>query len=121
MNVRKKAPQEMVSACDILRKMLEHPPVMRPLQIGGGVGISSVGHAIFNSAVSVDTFDEDTNALLRAQFACEKKLVVSPLSKARLFYTTPEHFPAQAEQAEEEKAQAEASRWFPSFGKGASE
>jgi hypothetical protein len=112
----------IVSACDILKEMLSKPPKKQVQRVGGGVGMTGNGQPVWTPSDRIDSTDEDTNRLLRAKFACEQNMVVSPYSSERsLLYTTRDKYPAEVTHAREirEMAAAEADRkknngWFSS-------
>lgn len=104
------SPPEMVSACDILQQMLEHPALKEKQRVSGAYGVSTGGEAIITSSSTIETFDRNTNELTRAKYACERGMVVSPLSgeKSGRFFTTPEEFQRELEKAKRlEKEEAE--------------
>lgn len=112
MNNRSKDDIEMTSACYILQKMLEQPAISRWQRVSGGVGVGMGGHPVITHPRSVNTYDEDTNALLRAQFACNHDMVVSPLSKTSIFYTTKDRFQGELEEAKRISEEQKNSGWF---------
>ena len=104
----------MTSACKILQEMLKHPATKQNHKIGGGIGILLSGDLVFNHSSKLDSYDEDTNVLIRAKFACDHNMVVSPLSTSRMFYTTPENFKFELEEAQRKAVQTKKG-WFSRF------
>lgn len=119
MNNRPKDNQpKMTSACEIYRAMLEHPAIARTHHVGGGVGVTTNGKAIFNPSGNIESYDKDTNDLLRAKFACDAGMVLSPLSnESRMFYTDPEKFNSELEAAQR-IAEENKEGWFSRFRTG---
>ena len=89
----------MTSACESYRKMLQGIPKVQTHEFGGksSFGASTSGNMIFTmppAKEEIVSYDKDTNSLVRAKFACEEGLVVSPFStKETTIFTTPEKFP----------------------------
>ena len=112
MNNRSKLKfSQMTSACFIYEEMMMHPANPHRHVVGGGPGFSTSGNVVFTASDTINTYDEDTNALVRAKFACEKDWVVSPFSKDRLFYTKRENFPADLQAAEHQAEQDAKPFW----------
>lgn len=106
---------EPVSACDIVMEMLTQEMEPRTASANSTVGVDTSGRAIFNPSTKHKTYDEATLAFMRAESACKKNMVVSPLSKNKLvFFTTRESYPAELERAKAEQMQTPRG-WMPGF------
>ncbi|KTC99036.1 hypothetical protein Lgee_1302 [Legionella geestiana] len=100
------------SACDVLEEMLQQLPKVRvdidePRR---SVGVSTDGNISISmqEPVARISLAEDTNALLRAQLACERHMVVSPLSgKRNMIFARPEDIKRHEMLAEERAARRE--------------
>ena len=106
MNEKKEKRIEVETACDRYYRMLGRAPVIRTEHVGGGThhGLSSSGKIIttYNSAEEISSYDKDTNNLLRAKFACQEDMVVSPLSTNRhTFYVNKDELESHFEAAKQ--------------------
>lgn len=106
---------EPISACDLVREMLTCEIQPRTASADSTVGIDTRGRAIFNPSTKHETYDEAILAFVRAESACNKNMVVSPLSKNKqVFFTTRESYPAELERANAEQKEIRRG-WLPGF------
>lgn len=106
MNGKEEKRSEVESACDRYYRMLGRAPVIRTEHVGGGTshGLSSSGKIIttYNRSEEISSYDKDTNDLLRAKFACQEDMVVSPLSTNRnTFYVNKGELESHFEEAKQ--------------------
>lgn len=97
--------KEPKSACDVLNEMLSNHPLLRTEYVrgGGGIGMSTSGNlvAVPRGGSNITSYDQDTNSLLRAKFACHEGMVVSPLSTNRhTLFVKPEQYEDHVKRAE---------------------
>ncbi|MGQ3891549.1 hypothetical protein [Legionella sp. CNM-4043-24] len=110
-----KSEKKYTTACEIYFRMLSEAPVVREEEIAGGpgLGVSTDGQVILSRQErSVRTsYDKDTNDLLRARFACQEDMFVSPLStQNQTFFAKKETLKRHEEIAEQRMRKLEEQR-----------
>lgn len=111
---------EMTSACKILQELLKAPAASTRHSTGGGMTVSSAGNLVAVPSSSIQTFDGNTNAVIRALAACQQDMVVSPFSMSPnnrhgVFFSHRDDFKAELEQVRQRDAELEKKRSEPGF------
>lgn len=119
MNSRPDSNPEITSACDIYLNLIKSLPVVHTQRVGGGVAMNmSSGSPSVMPSSRLDSFDKDTNNILRSKCACELDLVVSPYSNDRnILFTSREEYPKQLEAKTKEELERKENGWFSRFRK----
>lgn len=68
-----------VDACSRLEQMLRRGALPRKVSSDGDMGVSSSGNPVLTFGSSSETYDQDSNHLLRAFIACNRKDVEHPV------------------------------------------
>lgn len=109
-----KEPIKPKMACEIFDEMLSNKPQLRKEHIGGvpNIGVSFSGNLLIitNNGGDITSYDQDTNSLLRAKFACDEGMLVSPLSTSRhTLFVRPDRYETHAKKAEQLDLQSQSS------------
>lgn len=93
------------TACEVLDEMLQELPGIR-VEVEGGrdsIGFNTDGQVSFSRLEPTVRFDygRDTNALVRAKYACERGMVVSPASRKHTLFIRPDDVKTHLAMAEE--------------------
>lgn len=112
MNNRPENKLEKTSACEILKQLLESPPIPESSVVGSVIGVS-LGPVVINIPENLVSYDTHNTDVIRAVAACNEKMLVHPAStsKTGLFYISPEKYDREVEKVNEANKAAEDS-WF---------
>ena len=86
-----------ISACDILRELLKQRPATSINK--SAIGMTTNGKPVVSMSSPTVSYDEDTNMLLRAKFACNMDMVLSPNSNGKSIYIDRDEFEKESAKA----------------------